>query len=215
MRMNMRGGFSLVELMVTTSAMTVLGSMGIVALQSATSSANVARAKADAAAEARAVASFLASELQLAPKASPSEGSVSIVEHPYEGCALEVAFTIPGVNRLEARAIRYRFLTEDLDGDGQLDAGEDTIIADGDLTGRVVRLETVRNAEGDPIEVATNVGGAHHVSALQISPDGNLLKIVARASKPVAGTRRIDPESGGVQCDRVEATSVARVYLMN
>jgi type II secretory pathway pseudopilin PulG len=214
MKLSHRRGFTLVELMVTASTMTVLGSLGMMALQSATSSANVARAKADASTEARAVATALGSELQLALTRDGGE-AVAIAENPYPGCALEIAFAIPGAGPNESRAVRYRYLTEDLDGDGILDPNEDSILADSALTGRIERIEDVKGEDGAPVAVVTIVGGAHSVSALELTLRGNLLKVLATSSKPIAGTRRILGDDEGLTSEYASATSVARVYLMN
>lgn len=201
--------------MVTASALTIIGSMGMVALQSAKTSANVARAKSEAASEARAVVSSLAAELELAQKNPHSGDAIDIVQAPFDGCVMEFSFTIPGASALRPRHIRYQFLSEDANANQRFDSGEDTLVADNRLSGRILRIETVDNAEGEPIEVPTIVGGAHDIRELSLDFRDNLLKIVATSAKPIGTTHNIDSNTGRPVAETIESTSVARVYLMN
>ena len=203
-----RRGFSLIELMVTMSTMTVLGSFGMVAIQAATSSANVAKAKADASTEVRALTTHMAAELQLAYKAHPDE-KIQVFYNPNDTTPIELAFVIPGPDGVD-RAIRYRYRSEDTNQNGLLDEDEDRIIQDGLLTRRVERVEIV-----DGSEITTILGGAHDVASLDFYLNGNLLKIVAVSSKAIVGTHYIDPATGHLDAQHIEVSSVARVYLMN
>ncbi len=207
-----RSAFTLVELMVTTSAITLLGSMSMLALKSATSAANVSQAKAEASAEARAVTSFMAAEMELASK---SGDGLTISEDLREDCPLEIAFSIPGASKSH-RSIRYEYQSEDANANGYLDKGEDTIVADGVLTRRVVRIERLEpGIDGKTLEVTTIVGGAHGISDVSIERDGSLVRLAVTASKRIRGTERVDSGSGAISADMVHESSRARVYLLN
>lgn len=205
-------GFTLVELVISMAILAIISVLGIVALQSSTTSMATAESKADVQDNVRDALAAMTRELQMASKTSddsltPPLDAVAINANPAAGSPTELVFQTPtsGSGRNWSRPIRYRYLNEDANGNGRLDSGED-LDSDAVLTRRIVRIQD-RNGDGDTAdsgEIAP-VGGANDLSTVQFARTGDVITITLTADKFMRG-RRSDP---------VRVTVTSDVYLQN
>ena len=205
-------GFTLVELMISVAILVVVTGLGLVALQSSTTSIAVAKAKGDVQRSVRDIMTGLTRELQLASKRSDDSLSppllpLAVNTSPATGSPVEVVFQVPadGSGRNWSNPIRFRYLNEDANGNGRLDNGED-LDSDGVLARRIVRIED-RNGDGDTADAGevTPVGAVNDLSNVQFTLNGDVLYITVAASKLV-GVRRTNP---------VRARATSSIYLLN
>lgn len=207
-----RAGFSLVELLIAVTIVSMIAVIGLMALQSSNTSIAVAQAKAEAQANVRDVLLAMTGEIQLAAKQaddslSPPLQPVEIVNNPAPASPVEVIFQTPldatGLNW--SGRIRFRFINEDANGNSFLDPGED-LDRDGVLSRRIIRIED-RNGDGDTADAGemVSVADANNLSNVQFLLNNDVLTINATAAKLI-GMRRDNP---------VMVAASARVYLLN
>lgn len=205
-------GFSLMELLVAVTIVSILAVMGMIALQSSNTSMAVAQAKAKVQANVRDALQAITEEVQLAgkqadPSLAPPLQPVQIIEDPAENSPVEVAFQIPvdstGLNW--SNRIRFRFVNEDVNGNNLLDSGEDTD-EDGVLSRRIIRLED-RNGDGDMADAGETVvvAGVNDLSNVQFALNNDVLTINLTSTSFI-GHRRDTP---------LTITSSGQVYLLN
>jgi prepilin-type N-terminal cleavage/methylation domain-containing protein len=208
----MTRGFTLLELMIVISILTIVGGLSYVALESSTVSMATASAQADLMDDLRSTMMVMTQQLQIAAKTGddslePILEEVEVVENPAEGSPVELAFQIPLDNTGQnwSDRIRLRFVNEDANGNDALDAGED-LNGDGALTQCVVRLQDV-NGDGfvDPDSESFPLGAANNIVNAQFVRNGDLVDITLNARK-VTGPHQRTP---------VTARMTARVYLIN
>lgn len=205
-------GFTLVELVISMAILTIISVLGVVALQTSTSSVATAESKADVQDNIRDVLAAMSRELQMASKISddsltPPLDAVTVNQNPAPGSPTELVFQTPtnGSGRNWTRPIRFRFVNEDANENGRLDEGED-LDDDGVLSRRVLRIQD-RNGDGDTIDVGERapVGGANDLSDVQFVRVGDVVTITLTAQKLMKG-RLTDPVRVSVTTD---------VYLQN
>lgn len=205
-------GFTLLEITMAAAILVIIGVLGLFAFQSATSALEVAMAKDDAQTSVREVLVAMTRELQLAAKTGnasfiPILEEVEVLTNPVPGSPIEIAFQTPldGAGRNWSTRIRFRYINEDLNGNGRLDSGEDTD-GDGALSRRILRIQD-RNNDGDttdPGEVMV-VGGANDITNCQFARNGSVVTISLAAGKRI-GKQRTHPATASV---------ISRVYLSN
>ncbi|MCC6489264.1 MAG: prepilin-type N-terminal cleavage/methylation domain-containing protein [Candidatus Hydrogenedentes bacterium] len=209
--MNSRG-FTLVELVISMAILAIISVLGVVALQTSTTSMATAESKADVQDNVRDVLAAMTRELQMASKVSddsltPPLDAVAVNANPAAGSPTELVFQIPtsGSGRNWSRAIRYRYINEDANENGRLDSGED-LDSDGVLSRRIVRIQDL-NADGDTADTGETmpVGGANDLSGVQFARTGDVITITLTSEKFLSG-RRSDP---------VRVTVSSDVYLQN
>jgi len=198
-----KGGFTLVELTVSMTILTVVSALMFVVLQSSTSAIGLAEAKETAQASLRDTLGAMTRELQLASKTT----NPALVP-PLQGLQVvnpqEIVFQVPvnSFGTVWSTPITYRFINEDGGthegaNNGRLDDGED---ADGDgaLTRRVVRIQ-----DGQERPLAPS----NDMSAVQfaLNATNDVLTITLSASKPTSDRRH----------DLACATATSQVYLQN
>jgi prepilin-type N-terminal cleavage/methylation domain-containing protein len=205
-------GFTLVELMISMAILVVVTGLGLVALQSSTTSIAVAKAKGDVQRSVREIMTALTRELQLASKRSddsltPPLLPLAVNATPASGSPVEVEFQVPvdGSGRNWSNRIRFRYVNEDANGNGRMD-GEEDLDSDGVLARRIVRIQD-RNGDGDTADTGevTPVGAVNDLSNVQFTLNGDVLDITVTATKLV-GVRRTNP---------VTARATGSIYLLN
>ena len=205
-------GFTLVELVISMAILTIISVLGVVALQTSTTSVATASSKADVQDSVRDALAGMCRELQMASKSAddsltPPLGAVAVNQNPAAGSPTELVFQTPtnGSGRNWSRTIRYRFVNEDANENGRLDGGED-LDNDGVLSRRILRIQD-RNGDGDTIDDGERVpvGGANDLSNVQFVRVGDIVTITVTAEKFMSG-RRTDP---------VRVTVSSDVYLQN
>ena len=205
-------GFTLVELIISMAILTIISVLGVMALQTSTLSMATAKSKADAQGNVRDALAAMTKEMQMASRRaddslSPRLDPITVNPNPAADSPVEIVFQVPadGTGRNWSRPIRYRYINEDDNVNGRLDAGEDTD-GDGVLSRRIVRMQD-RNGDGDaddPDERAA-VGGANDLSNVQFTRTGDVITITLTADKFLSG-RRTDP---------VRVTVSSDVYVQN
>lgn len=205
-------GFTLVELVISMAILTIISVLGVVALQTSTTSVATAGSKADVQDNIRDALAVMVRELQMASKnaddsLTPPLDAVTVNANPTQGSPTELVFQTPvnGSGRSWSRPIRFRYVNEDANGNGRLDAGED-LDGDGALSRRVLRIQD-RNGDGDTTDDGERspVGGANDLSNVQFVRAGDIVTITLTAEKFLTG-RRSDP---------IRLTVSTDVYLQN
>ena len=208
-------GFTLLELIISLALLSVVSVLGFVVLSASASVMNLAATQTTVDAELRDVVNAMRGELQLASKTSnaaltPALAAIAVNANPVAGSPVELAFQIPrdasGTNW--STTIRYRFISEDANGNGRLDAGEDT---DGDkvLTRRIVRIQDMNGngSTADPGEIRT-LGGCNDLSAVTFALDAtrSIVTVTLNASRRVSNNTKRPP---------VTASISTNIYLKN
>lgn len=205
-------GFTLLELMIVVSILTVIGALSYVVLQTATVSMGTAVTKADVMDELRNTMLIINQNLQMAAKQGddsldPILEEIEIVENPAEGSPMEIKFQIPldDTGLTWSKPIRFRFVNEDSNSNGDLDSGED-LNGDGSLTQRLVRMQDINgNGVIDTENEIFPLGAANNITDVQFARHGDVIELSLTARKRTT-TRDATP---------VTATLLGRVYLMN
>jgi prepilin-type N-terminal cleavage/methylation domain-containing protein len=205
-------GFTLLELIIVMSILSVMGLLSFAMVQASASAAATAEATGSVQAQVRNAMRALSAELQYGAKApnhalDPILDDVIVVANPAPGSPVELSFQRPtdASGRNWTRRIRYRYVNEDANGNARLDPGEDTD-RDGTLTRRIQRMQDY-NGDGDVTDRGETraMGGANDLSNVQIARNGSEVTFTLTATKLV-GSRRTRP---------VSATVTGRVYLLN
>ncbi len=208
-------GFTLLELTIATSILSVVALMAFVAVQASTNSVLVAEASGLTQANVRDALQQMAGELQLSakvanPSLNPPLERVRVETNPAPASPMQLVFQVPldDSGRSWSTPIRYRFVNEDVNGNGRRDslAAEPDVDGDGLLTRRLVRLQDL-NGDGDtndPGEMRT-VAGANDISNVQFAITDDVVTVTLTSTRLV-GTRRTNP---------ITATVTSRVYLLN
>ncbi len=205
-------GFTLLELMIAASVLSIVSMLGFIAIQSSTASMAISSAKADVAAELRDTMSALNMQLEYAAKTGndaldPVLEEVSIVADPEPGIPLEIGFQTPldDTGRNWSPRVTLQFINEDLNGNGLLDGSED-LNDDGTLTRRFVRLQDT-NDDGDTDDPGERMplGGANHITNAQVARNGDVITVTLTASRFLPA-RRTNP---------VTQSMTGRIYLLN
>lgn len=208
-------GFTMLELTIATSILSVVALMAFVAVQASTNSVLVAEASGLTQANVRDALQQLAGELQLSAKVAnaalnPPLDRVRIETNPAPASPIQLVFQVPldDSGRRWSQPIRYRYVNEDVNGNGRRDslAAEPDVDGDGLLTRRLLRLQDL-NGDGDtndPGEVRT-VAGANDISNVQFAITDDVVTVTLTSTRLV-GARRTNP---------ITATVTSRVYLLN
>jgi prepilin-type N-terminal cleavage/methylation domain-containing protein len=214
-------GFTLVELMVVIAILSVVSLLIMVVVQTSTGSMRLASAKGAAADEAREALSAMVAELQYArknPTVIAGDTYVEVIEAPDsrlpDGVPVELTFQVPTDSTGEnfSTPIRYRWVNEDANDNGLLDSGEDTVVVDGLLTRRLVRIAD-EDLGGTITEVEQAVAGSIDISDFDVTLDGNTLQISVASTKEVQGTRSTSGE--GLEARMQTSRITGRVFLHN
>lgn len=200
-------GFTLVELVISIAILATVCALGMLALQSATTSSATAKSKAEAQDNVRDALAAMQQELAMASKRtdlslSPQLNALTVTPNPVTGSPIEVTFQVPtsGTGANWSRPITFRYINEDTNGDGRLTSGEDTD-GDGALSRRIVRLQDLNGngTSADPGETQV-VGGANDLSNAAFAFDGNVLTVTLTSTKLI-GLRRTNPVTVTVSTD--------------
>ena len=205
-------GFTLLELVIVMGLLTIFGLLALVAVSGATEATVLADAKTRTQSDLRQVILLMSDELQLAsktpnPALTPPLQAVRINRDISPNVPVEIVFQRPldGSGARWSRPVRFRFFTEDINGNAMLDPGED-IDGDGVLSRRILRLEDINgdgtfNGPGETVQVGT----ANNLAAVDFQLEGDRVVITATANKLV-GNRTDFPVTS-------EVTST--IYLLN
>ncbi len=209
-------------MLIVAALLSIISVSGFTVIRASVMSSGIAQTKTQSLEEVRDVMKSLISELQQARKNDPFAGPTSRhtrINHRGDpavslpsGVDSEIVFQKPldGAGDEFSGDIRFRYLSEDENRNGLLDAGEDGIVPDGVLTRRVERIEGQGEEEARRI-----VGGANNISSLTFTLDGNLLTIQIAAARPIPGRTRIDPETDEATADQISSTLTSQIYLSN
>lgn len=228
-------GFSLIELMIAVAILSIVSLLGWVALHTSTQQTTLAAAQAAVQQDVRSVAMLLSEEIEVAsaedresvdpPVAgvtvnSPCQADVEggLVDNGGAPCVSEVVFeTPPVVEGTPWHKVRLRYVNEDQDGDGELDAGED-LNADGRLNRGFYRIED-RDGDGSVSQGGDVVllGSTNNIIAGTFSLSGNRRVVTVRltAEREIAGTYVEDSVTGDKVPARVQSDLRTDVYMLN
>jgi prepilin-type N-terminal cleavage/methylation domain-containing protein len=210
--MNNEKGFTLLELMVTTGIIVIIGGLALTAMVSSNESVQAATTASLVQSNVRETLLLMNEELQLASKVTddslnPPLNAVTINQNPAPNSPVEIVFQVPrtGSGRNWSRPIRYRYINEDANDNNLLDDGEDTN-GDGALTRRIFRLQDL-NGDGDFDDPGESrpLGTSNDLSDVQFVRNGDVITVTLTARK-IMGGRRTSP---------VTATATGRIYLLN
>ena len=163
-------GYSLLEVIISTSILMIISMLGYVMLVSSTESAELARAKAEVQANLRDVMAEMTSELRAAytartvdaaPPIAPEDTQAVQVSEDGQSLTFQVPVPTDGPERVRGSSpVTYALQMEDTYQSGAgfnavLDEGED-VNEDGVLTRRIVRIQ-----DGEE----RSVGSANNISA--------------------------------------------------
>lgn len=208
----MRQGFTLLELLISMAILTVFMLLGGLAVQMSITSVDTAEAAGMVQAEVRNVLQAVSAELALSAKRgndalTPPLQDVTITENPAPNAPIELVFQVPldDVGRTWSNPIRYRFVTEDANGNARLDPGEDSN-GNGRLDRCIERIQD-RNGDGDADDPGerTVLAGANNLNDVRFARVGNEIVVTVEATR-LPGRQRIRP---------VTARVTGRVYLLN
>ncbi|MBX7258321.1 MAG: type II secretion system GspH family protein [Candidatus Hydrogenedentes bacterium] len=200
-------GFTLVELVISIAILATICALGMVALQSASTSSATAKSKAEAQDNVRDALAAMQQELQIASKRTdtsliPPLNALAVTPNPVLGSPVQVTFQVPAdtTGNNWSRPITFRYINEDANGDGRLTAGEDTD-SDGVLSRRIVRIQDLNgNGSTNDAGETTEVGGANDLSNVTFAFDGNVLTVTLTSTKLI-GLRRTNPATVTVTTD--------------
>ncbi|NUM54386.1 MAG: prepilin-type N-terminal cleavage/methylation domain-containing protein [Candidatus Hydrogenedentes bacterium] len=207
-----RHGFTLMELMMVVAILAVISVLGIAALQTSGTALATASTKSLVQDNLRDVVASMKRELQLASKTPddsllPPLQAVAVNANPAPNCATEIVFQTPTDNTALrwTDPIRFRYYNEDANGNGILDAGEDSD-GDGTLSRRILRLEDL-DGDGDTNDPGeqTVVAGANNISDVQFVLNNNIVTITVTSQK-LQGFDTSHP---------ITATVTSDIYLQN
>ena len=205
-----KSGFTLVEVMIGLLLVIFLSSLGFVAIQTTTSSANLSRAQSELQSEARNIIIALSREVEAAvqpimagePPLPPGVQGLQVLD---AGRTLRFQVPLNETFTAFSAPVTIRYENEDLPdeqaesilGNALLDGGEDTN-EDGVLTRRLVRQQA---------GVTGIVGGANHLADVrfELQENGDVLRVSLVLTRPM-GTR----PSQLIRCQVQED-----IYLMN
>jgi len=202
-------GFTLIELTISFSILTVLTIIGFIAVSSAASAMRLADTKSFVSDDLRQTLLSMTQEIQLASKTAQRDATAATVdpldieEDPVQGSPFQIVFRIPldATGNQWSDPIVFRYINEDTDGNGRLNGDED-LDGNGVLTQCFVRL-TPREDGGMN---QTPVGGATHIeSAVASRLDDERLRIA------LVGARYLDAR----QIEPLRAQASVDIYLQN
>lgn len=201
--MTKKTGFTLVELTVSTTILTVVSALMFLVMQSSTSAIGLAEAKETAQGALRDTLGAMTQELQLASKATnaalvPPLQALQVVNPQ------EIVFQVPvnSFGTVWSTPITYRFVNEDAGehegaNNGRLDEGED-VDGDGALTRRVLRIQ---DGNARPLVPCNDLSSVQFA----LNATNDVLAIMLTASKATQNRRH------DLSC----ATATSQVYLQN
>lgn len=194
------GGFTLVELMVSVAILAVISILLAYALSVSATSMSSATAETRVHNNLRNLLQVMQSEVELAAKEddftlTPPVRGISINTSTGDiTVPVELTFQIPidATGLGWSSPIIYRYVNEDLNGNGFLDSGEDRD-SDKQLTQRLVRVQDL-NGDGAlmPNEVQS-LGGVNNLDRVlfELAGTGNAeLRVVVSSAVPVSNTQR-------------------------
>lgn len=217
----MNKGFTLLELMFSMSIFSVVAVFGFIALSSATQAIELAKADATVQQSVREVMMAVQNELEQAsqrqdPSLDPPLNPVQVNLNVDQFSPVEIVFQRPqdqtGMQWTDP--IRFRYLDEDLNGNGTLDNGED---ADGDgvLSRRLLRIVDFNGDGNYTIEEGSPVGAANNLSDVQFTiPDGSerQVTIFIEAEQMIGNRNMVDGED---HSRMLRSSTTATVYVLN
>lgn len=183
-------GFTLMELMMVVAILAIIAILGMSALQTSSSALVTASAKSAVQDNLRDALASMKREVQLASKTPddsllPPLNAVTVNANPAPRCPTELVFQTPtdDTGLRWSNPIRLRFYTEDTNGNGRLDSGED-IDGDGTLSRRILRIQD-RNNDGDTTDPGeqTIVAGANNLSNVQFVINNNRVTVTLTSQK--------------------------------
>ncbi len=239
------GGFTLLETMIAVGVMSILMVAMFGALQVSMQSERLANAKVRVQSNVRDVLPDVIREIEIAARPATAAGFAGVTGIRVFRDGAQMAANVPGdmivfqVPTDDAGAtwstpIQYRFVNEDVNGNGYLDIGEDTVNAldpaqdgngDGILTRWIVREQDL-NGDGNFNGLGERrvVKGVNEFQAVQftLNPAGDFLTITLVARKPMERTGRVaqvqNPQGGfgqQIQGQVLQAQATTRVYILN
>jgi prepilin-type N-terminal cleavage/methylation domain-containing protein len=201
-----RGGFTLLELSIAIGILGIVAILLFAAMASSASAVSTSEARRRAHTSVRDVVAVMESELELAGKNDdPAVGltGLRVVGTSNPSLVFQVPLDQSGDNW--SAPITYRYVNEDLDGDGVLDPGEDED-GDGALTRRIQRVQDM-NGDGDTDDPGETrpLGGSNDVSNVIFALNNDQVTVTVTASAAFGK---------GMQ-DLTQATITKVIYLLN
>lgn len=235
-------GFTLLETMIATGVLSVLSLLMFTAVQASITSSRVANAETRVQSNIRETLPVMIREIELAARATTAAGigGVTGITVFRDGVAMDwgisgdlVVFQIPLDNAGAAwsQPIQYRFINEDVNENGFLDAGEDVIDAedpaadgngDGILTRCIVREQDIdNNGDFDGEGERRIIGAANELDDVVFTMNltGDVLTITLRSRQVMENSGRITVDETTLE-EMIEAHALAaeattRVYILN
>ncbi len=235
-------GFTLIETMIATGLLSVLSLLMFTAVQASITSTRVANAETRVQSNIRETMPEMVREIELAARATTAAGinNVTGITAFRDGVAMDwgiggdmVVFQIPldDAGNTWSEPIQYRFVNEDTNNNGFLDAGEDTVDeddptadgnGDGMLTRCIVREQDIdNNGDFEGVGERRIMGAANELDdvTFTLNLTGDILTVALR-SRQVMGDRGRLVRVLGTNADRLEAHALAaevstQVYILN
>ncbi len=232
--MNDTKGFSLIELMIAVSILSIVSLLGWVALHTSTQQTSLAAAQSGAQQAVRSVAMLLSEEIEVASAAdrenvnppvtglrinSPCMADPDgLVNNGGTSCETEVVFeTPPDVTGTPWTKVRIRYINEDENGNGKLDAGED-VNADQRLNRGFYRIED-RDGDGGVSESGDMVllGSTNSIVAASfaLSENGQVVTLQLTAEREIVGAYVEDQGTGENVPATVQSDLRTDIYMLN
>lgn len=234
-------GFTLIETMIATGLLSVLSLLMFTAVQASINSTRVANAETRVQNNIRETLPDMIREIELGATAETAAGTLGVtgitvfrdgVDMDWGIAGDLVVFQIPLDNAGAAwsQPIQYRFINEDINDNGILDVGEDTIDAedptadgngDGILTRCIVREQDIdSNGDFDGAGERRIIGAANELDdvVFTLNLTGDILTVTLRSRQVMENSGRIVTLEGGEQRMEAHATvaeATTQVYVLN
>jgi len=235
-------GFTLIETMIATGLLSVLSMLMFAAVQATVNSSRLANAETRVQSNIRETLPDMIREIELAARATTAAGvgGLTGITAFRDGVAMDwgiegdmVVFQIPldDAGAAWSQPIQYRFINEDVNDNGFLDEGEDTIDADdpandgngdGILTRCIVREQDIdNNGDFDGVGERRIIGAANELDdvVFALNLTGDILTVTVRSRQVMENTGRYVAVEGAIE-ERLEAHALAaeattQVYILN
>jgi len=233
-------GFTLIEILVAASVLSLLALAMYVGVSISLDASRLATAQNKVQNNIREVFPAISREIETAARLVTAAGIPGVegptvfadgVEQAAGATGDLVRFQVPSDNTGAnwSTPIQFRFVNEDVNQNGYLDGGEDTVDnsdpaqdgnGDGKLTRWIVReQDTDGDGSFDSAGERRVLGAANEMQTVQfsINPAGDFLSITLISEDPMPNTGQLFVEEGEdtVRARTIQAQVTTRVYILN